>query len=61
MNKTPSNGSCRSVRNSQGPEVVKEKITYESALQEEGIDEMFVARKLKDLSRAQGRRWNPKN
>ena len=60
MNKTPSNGSCRSVRNSQESEVVKEEITYESALREQGIDEVFVARKLKDLSRAQGRRWNPK-
>ena len=38
----------------------KKEITYESALREEGIDEVFVARKLKDLSRAQGRRWNPK-
>jgi hypothetical protein len=29
-------------------------------LREEGVDEAFVARKLKDLLRAQGRRWNPK-
>ena len=34
--------------------------TCESALREEGIDEMFVARKLKDLLGAQTQRWNPK-
>ncbi len=54
------NGSYQSTANSQEPAVVKEKITYESALRAEGIDEVFVARKLKDLLRAQGRRWNPK-
>src|SRR5260370_38436843 len=60
MNKTPSNGASRSVPNSQEPGGAKEEITYESALREEGIDKAFVARKLRDLSRAQGRRWNPK-
>ncbi len=60
MKKTPSDGRYRSVPNSQEPAVAKEGITYESALREEGIDEAFVARKLKDLLRAQGRRWNPK-
>jgi hypothetical protein len=60
MNKTRNNGSHRSVHGSQGPGIVKEEITYESALREEGINEVFVARKLKDLSGAQGRRWNPK-
>src|SRR5438552_13559707 len=60
MNKTPSNGTCRSVPSSLETEVVKKEITYESALREEGIDEVFVARKLRDLSGAQGRRWNPK-
>ena len=60
MNKTPNDGRHRSVPNSQEPGVAKEEITYESALREEGIDERFVARKLKDLSGAQGRRWNPK-
>src|SRR5713101_9290149 len=54
------NGSYQSTANSQEPAVVKEEITYESALRAEGIDEVFVARKLKDLLRAQGRRWNPK-
>ena len=60
LNKTPSNGTRRSALDSQGTRVVKEEITYESALREEGINERFVARKLKDLSGAQGRRWNPK-
>lgn len=60
MNKTPSNGNGGSAPSSQGPGIVKKEITYESALREEGIDEVFVARKLKDLSQAQGRRWNPK-
>ncbi len=60
MKKTPSNGSYRSAANSPESEIVKEKITYESALREEGIDEVFVARKLKDFLRAEGRRWNPK-
>jgi hypothetical protein len=46
--------------NSQEPRVAKEGITYESALREEGIDEVFVAKKLKALLRAQGCRWNPK-
>ena len=54
------NGSYKSTPNSQEPAVVKEEITYESALRAEGIDEVFVARKLKDLLQAQGRRWNPK-
>jgi hypothetical protein len=60
MSKTPSNGTCKSVANSQEPGVVKEKITYKSALRGEGIDELFIARKLKDLLQAQGRQWNPK-
>jgi hypothetical protein len=60
MNKTPSNGTRRSILGSQGTRVVKEEITYESALREEGIDERFVAKKLKDLSGAQERRWNSK-
>lgn len=50
----------RGVPNSQEPGVAKEEITYESALREEGIDEKFVAKKLKGLPRAQGQRWNPK-
>src|SRR6266481_8795139 len=60
MNTTPSNGTSRNVPISQEPGVVKEEITYVAALREEGIDEVFVARKLRDLSGAQGRRWNPK-
>ena len=60
MNKTGSNGTGRSVPSSQEPGIDKKEITYESALREEGIDEVFVARKLRDLSRAQGRRWNSK-
>jgi len=59
MNRTP-NGSYQNTRNSQEPAVVKEEITYESALRDEGIDEVFVARKLKDLLGAQTERWNPK-
>ena len=54
------NGSYQSTANSQEPAVVKEEITYESALRAEGIDEVFVARKLKDLLGAQTQRWNPK-
>src|SRR5229473_4312150 len=54
------NGSYQSTANSQEPPVAKKEITYESALRAEGIDEVFVARKLKDLLQAQGRRWNPK-
>ncbi len=50
----------RSAHNSQEPRDAKEEITYDSALREEGIDEVFVAKKLKALLRAQGRRWNPK-
>jgi hypothetical protein len=60
MKKTQSDRSHRNAPNSQEPGVVKEKITYESALREEGIDEVFVARKLKEMLRAQGSRWNPK-
>src|SRR5713226_9256384 len=60
MNKKFCNGSGRNVANSQEPEVEKEEITYASALREEGINEGFVARKLNDLLRAQGQRWNPK-
>jgi hypothetical protein len=60
MNKTPSNGSDRRVANSQEPAVAKKEITYASALRDVGIDEVFVARKLKDLLGAQTQRWNPK-
>jgi len=60
MNKASNNGNCRSVPGSQGPGIVKKEITYESALREEGINEVFVARKLKGLLGAQGQRWNPK-
>jgi hypothetical protein len=60
MDKTTSNESNSNAPNPQEPGVVKEKITLESALREEGIDAVFVARKLKDLLRAQGRQWNPK-
>jgi hypothetical protein len=60
MKKTPTNGSYRRTANSREPGIDKETITYEAALREEGIDEVFVARKLKKLLRAQGRRWNPK-
>ena len=60
MEKTSNNESGNSADNSQEPGVVKEKITYGSALQGEGIDEVFMARKLKDLLQAQGRQWNPK-
>jgi hypothetical protein len=59
MKTTVSNGNNRS-GNLQESEIVKEDITYESALREEGIDEAFVARKLKDLLRAKGQRWDPK-
>jgi hypothetical protein len=34
-------------------------VTCESALRETGVDEMFFARKLKDLLGAQTQRWNP--
>jgi hypothetical protein len=60
MKKAASNGSYRRKANSRESDIVKEKITCESALREEGIDEAFVARKLKGLLRAEGRRWNPK-
>ena len=60
MNKTPSNGSDGRVANSQEPAVAKKEITYASALRDVGIDEVFVARKLKDLLGAQTQRWNPK-
>lgn len=58
MNKTTRNRKCRSVPGSQGPRVLKEEITY--ALPEEGIDPVFIARRLIELSKAQGRRWNRK-
>src|SRR5260370_1281931 len=60
MKKTPSNRNYRSAADSQEPGAVKEKITFESALREGEIDEVFVARKLKDLLRAEGKRWNPR-
>ena len=59
MEKTVGNGNNRS-SNLQESETAKENITYESALRDVGIDEVFVARKLKDLVQAQERRWNPK-
>ena len=40
--------------------VRKKKIEYESALQAEGINPVFLARKLEDLLGAQAPRWNPK-
>jgi hypothetical protein len=60
MNKAGSNGSDGHTVTSQGLGVAEEEMTYESALRREGIDEVFVARKLKELLRAQERRWNPK-
>lgn len=60
MKNIPSSEGHPKVPNSQEAAVVKEEITYESALREVGIDEAFVARKLMDLVQAQGRRWNPK-
>jgi hypothetical protein len=60
MNKKFGNGSGPKVVTSREPEVEKEEITFESALREEGINEVFVVKKLKDLLRAQGQRWNPK-
>jgi hypothetical protein len=53
------NGSYQSTPNSQEPAVAKKEITYASALRDVGIDEVFVARKLKDLLGAQTQRWNP--
>jgi hypothetical protein len=53
------NGSYQNTPNSQEPPVAKKEITYESALRDVGIDEVFVARKLKDLLGAQTQRWNP--
>jgi hypothetical protein len=58
MSKTTDNRTGRSVTGSQGPRVIKREITY--ALPEEGIDAAFVARRLRDLSKAQGWRWNRK-
>src|SRR5258707_1351034 len=60
MKKASSNGNYRRKANSQESDIVEGRITYESALREEGIDEVFVARKLKELLRAQGQRWNSK-
>src|SRR5437870_8969715 len=60
MKNIPSDRTCRNVPNSPEAAVVKEEITYESALRHAGIDEVFVAKKLKDLAQAQGRQWNPK-
>jgi hypothetical protein len=60
MKKASSNGNYRRKADSQESDIVKEGITCESALREEGIDEVFVARKLKELLRAQRQRWNPK-
>ena len=60
MKNIAGNGRYRNTPNSQDAVVVKEEITYESALREVGIDEVFVARKLKDLAQAQEWRWNPK-
>ena len=58
MSKTTNNRKCSSIPGSQGSRVVKEEIAY--VLPEEGIDAVFVARRLRDLSTAQGRRWNRK-
>jgi hypothetical protein len=58
MSKTTNNRKCRSVPGSQGPRVLKKEITY--ALPEEAIDAVFAARRLIDLSKAQGQRWNRK-
>jgi hypothetical protein len=60
MKNIAGNGRYRNVPNSQEAVGDKEEITYESALRKAGIDEVFVARKLKDLAQAQERRWNPK-
>ena len=60
MKNIAGNRRYRNVPNSQEAAVVREEITYESALRKAGIDEVFVARKLKDLAQAQERRWNPK-
>jgi hypothetical protein len=60
MKNIPSDRRYRNVSNSQKAAVVKEEITYASALRKAGIDEVFVARKLKDLAQAQEWRWNPK-
>ena len=60
MKNIQSEGRNRNVPNSQEAAGDKEEITHESALRQAGIDEVFVARKLKDLAQAQGRRWNPK-
>lgn len=59
MEKTVGNGNYRS-SNLQESKTAKENKTYVSALREAGIDEVFVARKLEELLRAQERRWNPK-
>ncbi len=61
MNKTPINRSHGSPANPQEPGVVKKQMTCESALREEGIDPVFVARRLRDLLDAKMPRWNPKN
>jgi hypothetical protein len=60
MKNIAGNGRYRNVPNSQEAAVDKEEITYESALRKAGIDEVFVARRLKDLAQAQESRWNPK-
>ena len=60
MKNIAGNGRYQNVPNSQEAAVVREEITYGCALRKAGIDEVFVARKLKDLAQAQGRRWNPK-
>jgi hypothetical protein len=59
MKKPLRNPNYRSIGKSQ--ELLdKEKITFDSALREEGIDKLFVARKFRDLLGAQKQRWNPK-
>lgn len=58
MSKTTNSRTCRSVPGSQEPRVDKSEIAY--ALPEEGIDAVFIARKLRDLSMAQRRKWNRK-
>lgn len=60
MKNVPSNGTNQNVLNSQKTAAAKEETAYEAALRKEGIDEVFIAKKLKSLAQAQGQRWNPK-
>ena len=58
MGKTMNNRKGTGAPGSKEPRVVKKEIMY--ALPEEGIDPVFIARRLIELSKAQGRRWNRK-